>query len=146
MEIFPALLAICAGNSPVTGEFPAQRPVTRSFDFFFDLRLNKRLIKQSWGWWYETPSHPLWRHCSGYALIGASTRKMLSNVYKRQTWDKENTSNVWNINVFRYNFMGECQMISYKYNIGIFRRRICWVYCHLETVKCLRPIGACIRR
>ena len=42
-----ALLAICAGNSPVTGEFPAQRPVTRSFDVFFDLRLNKRLSKQS---------------------------------------------------------------------------------------------------
>ena len=41
-----ALLAICAGNSPVTGEFPAQRPVTRSFDIFFDLRLNKRLSKQ----------------------------------------------------------------------------------------------------
>ena len=40
MEPFSALLAICAGNSPVTGEFPAQRPVTRSFDVFFDLCLN----------------------------------------------------------------------------------------------------------
>ena len=37
-------------HSPVTGEFPAQRPVTRSFDVFLDLRLNKRLSKQSWGW------------------------------------------------------------------------------------------------
>ena len=44
------LLAILAGKSPVTGEFPAQRPVTRSFDVFFDLRLNKRLSKQLWGW------------------------------------------------------------------------------------------------
>ena len=43
MEIFSALLAICAGNSPASGEFPAQRPVTRSFDVFFDLCLNKRL-------------------------------------------------------------------------------------------------------
>ena len=50
------------GNSPVPGEFPAQRPVTRSFDVFFDLRLNKRLSKQSWGWWFETLSGPLWRH------------------------------------------------------------------------------------
>ena len=50
METFSALLAICAGNSPVSGEFPAQRPVTRSFDVFFDVRLIKRL------------SHPLWRH------------------------------------------------------------------------------------
>ena len=51
METLSALLALCAGNSPVTGEFPAQRPVTRSFDVFFDLRLNKRLSKQSWRWW-----------------------------------------------------------------------------------------------
>ena len=42
-----ALLALCAGNSPVTGEFPAQRPVTRRFDVFFDLVLNRRLSKQS---------------------------------------------------------------------------------------------------
>ena len=40
METFSAQLAICAGNSPVPGEFPTQRPVTRSFDVFFDLRLN----------------------------------------------------------------------------------------------------------
>ena len=49
MDTFSALLALCAGNSPVTGEFPSQRPVTRSFDVFFDLRLNKRLSKQPWG-------------------------------------------------------------------------------------------------
>ena len=64
METFSALLAICAGNSPVPGEFPAQRPVTRSFDVFFDLRPNKRLSKQWWGWWFKTPSCPLWRHCN----------------------------------------------------------------------------------
>ena len=58
---FSALLAIYAGNSPVPGEFPAQRPVPRSFDVFFDLRPNKRLSKQSWGWWFETLPHPLWR-------------------------------------------------------------------------------------
>ena len=53
METFSALLAICvgefAGNSQVPGEFPTQRPVTQSFDVLFDLRLNKRLSKQSWG-------------------------------------------------------------------------------------------------
>ena len=74
IETFSALLAICAGNSPVPGEFPTQRPVTRSFDVFFDLRLNKRLSKQSWGWWFETLSRPLWRHrnegmCKGERLI-----------------------------------------------------------------------------
>ena len=56
METFAALLAICAGISPVTGEFPAQRPMTRNFDVFFDLRPNKRLSKQWWVRWFETPS------------------------------------------------------------------------------------------
>ena len=45
METVSALLAICAGNSPVPSEFPAQRPVTRGFDVFFDLHPNKRLSK-----------------------------------------------------------------------------------------------------
>ena len=55
---------LCAGNSPVTGEFPAQRPVPRSFEVFFDPRLNKPLNKQSWGWWFETPWLPSRRHCN----------------------------------------------------------------------------------
>ena len=59
-----ALLAICAGNSPVSGKFPAQRPVTWSFGVFFDLCLIKRLRKHSRGWWFETLSRPLRRHCS----------------------------------------------------------------------------------
>ena len=62
METFSALLALCAANSPVTGEFSAQWQVTRSFDAFFDLRLNERLSKQSWGWWFETLLRSLWRH------------------------------------------------------------------------------------
>ena len=52
------------GNSPVIGEFPSHRSVTRSFHVFFDLRLNKRLSKQSWDWLFETPSGSLWRHCN----------------------------------------------------------------------------------
>ena len=59
METFSTLLALCAGNSPVSSEFPTQRPVTRNFNVFFDLLLNKRLSKQSWGWWFETLSSPL---------------------------------------------------------------------------------------
>ena len=68
METFSALLAFNAGNSPVTGEFPSQRPETRNFDVFYDLLLNKRLSKQPWGWWYETPSCSLWRHCNEKCL------------------------------------------------------------------------------
>ena len=59
METFSALLALCEGNPPVTGGFPSQRPVTRSFDVYFDLCLNKRLSKHLRRWWFETPS----RHC-----------------------------------------------------------------------------------
>ena len=70
METFSGLLAICAGNSPVPGEFSAQRPVTQSFDVFFDLRLKKRLSKQSWGWWFEALSRPLWRHRNGIWYFG----------------------------------------------------------------------------
>ena len=61
METFSALLAFCAGNSPVPGEFHAQSPVTRSFDVTFDMRLNKRLSKQQRRWWVETLSRSLWR-------------------------------------------------------------------------------------
>ena len=64
MVTFSALLALCAGKTPVTIEFPTQRPVTRSVDVFFDLRLNKRLSKQSRRRWFGTPSRPLWRHCN----------------------------------------------------------------------------------
>ena len=64
IETFSALLALCAANSTVTGEFPIQRPVTRSFDVFFDLCPNKQLSKQTWGWWFETLSRSLWRHCN----------------------------------------------------------------------------------
>ena len=67
METFSALLALCEGNQgnpPVTGGFPSQRPVTWSFDVFFDLRLNKQLSKQSKRWSIVTPSHPLWRQCN----------------------------------------------------------------------------------
>ena len=59
---FPRNWPFVRGIHPVPGEYPAQRPVTRSFGVFFDLRLNKRLSKQSRGWWFETLPCPLWRH------------------------------------------------------------------------------------
>ena len=74
METFSALLAVCAGNSLVTGEFPTQRSVTRSFNVFFDLRLNKRLRKQSRGWWFETPSCSLCRHCNALHITWLYSR------------------------------------------------------------------------
>ena len=44
-------------NSPHKGQW-------RGAFMFFDLRLNNRLNKRSWGWWFETSSCPLWRHCN----------------------------------------------------------------------------------
>ena len=86
METFSALLAICAGNSPVPGEFPSQRPVTRSFDVFFDLCPNKRLSRQSWGWWFETPSGSLWRH---------SNDRISARLHYREAYDFWTAWNVW---------------------------------------------------
>ena len=63
MVIFFLLLALGAGNLPVKGEFPTQRPVTRSFAVFIDPRPNKPLSKQTWGWWFETLLRSLCRHC-----------------------------------------------------------------------------------
>ena len=62
-NIFRVTGPLC-GEFTGPGEFPTQRPVTRSFEVFFDLRLNKRLSKQPWGWWFETLSWSLWRHCN----------------------------------------------------------------------------------
>ena len=64
METFSALLAICAGNSPVI----TKAIVTQSFDVFFDIRLNQQLSKQWKRRWSETPSRSLWRHCNGSML------------------------------------------------------------------------------
>ena len=67
-NIFRVTGPLC-GEFTAPGEFPAQRPVMRSFDVFSDLRLNKRLSKQPWGWWFETPSWSLWRQCNGETVL-----------------------------------------------------------------------------
>ena len=62
-NIFRVTGPLC-GEFTGPGEFPTQRPVTRGIDVFFDLRLNKRLSKQPWGWWFETLSWSLWCQCN----------------------------------------------------------------------------------
>ena len=69
METISALLALCEVNSLhkgplVTGGYPSQRPVTRSFNVFFYARLDKRLCKQSICRWLQTPQPSLWCHCN----------------------------------------------------------------------------------
>ena len=77
IETFSAILALCAGNSPVTGEFPSQRPVAWSSDVFFVLPLNKPLSKQSWGWWFDMPLCPLWHHCTVFAYNAHNARTFI---------------------------------------------------------------------
>ena len=70
------------GEPSVTGGFPSQRPVTRSFDVFFDLRVNKRLSKQWRCQWFETTSRSLWRH-SNYWIWSATTVRKLTHQEQR---------------------------------------------------------------
>ena len=78
-NIFRETGPLC-GEFTGPGEFPAQRPVTRSFDVFFDLRLNKRLSKQPWGWWFESLSGPLWRHRNVAAVSHLSIAVVTTNI------------------------------------------------------------------
>ena len=96
METFSALMALCAGNSLVTG----QRPMTRSLQVFFDLGLNKQLSKQLRRRWFETPSHPLWRHCN--VLL----------VYLNTVWQmKTRLPNIKVVDINRYH-QNSCKIIS----------------------------------
>ena len=117
METFSMLLAICAGNSPVTGEFPTQRPVTQSFDVLFDLRLNKRLSKQWWGWWFEMPSCPLWCHCTFLCAYNAVYILIFGKMY------------MWNL--FAYSNLISC-CISMLYN------QLC--VCGVKIMSCLQHL------
>ena len=84
----------------VTGGFPSPSPVTWSFDVFLDLRLNNRLSKQSWGWWFETPSRPLWRHCN----VGDNMAKIWISryaIFQAVLYFAEHMITSWNGNIFR---------------------------------------------
>ena len=81
METFFALLALCEGTPPAT----SQRPVKRSFNVFFDLRLNKRLSKQSKRRWFKAPARSLWRHydCTGVHSLRSTlhTRRVVEYIF-----------------------------------------------------------------
>ena len=74
MKTFCALLALCAGNSPVTGEFPTQRPVTRSFDVFFIC---------AWinGWVNNHEAGDLRRHRAHYDVIVMNSTSIIQTAF-----------------------------------------------------------------
>ena len=131
METFSALQAICAGYSPVPGEFLPQRPVTRSFDVFFDLRLNERLSKRAWGWWFETLSRPLWRHCDEVTTYRPFSARPLYEVklnwcqldIKQQFW--------WNLNqnenVIFKKMNSKCVICKMSAIVTQFKCVTCWI-------------------
>ena len=79
-NIFRVTGPLC-GEFTGPGEFPTQRPVTRTFDVFFDLRLNKRLSKQPWGWWFETPSWSLWSQSRGVSTEVGKNVVIITSFY-----------------------------------------------------------------
>ena len=82
-----ALLALYAANAPVTGGFPSQRPVMQSCDVFFYLCLNKRLSKQTWGWWFETQWRLLWYHCNIQCQVALSL-ELLHDIWELTEFTK----------------------------------------------------------
>ena len=80
-NIFRVTGLLC-GNSLGTGEFASQRPVTLSFDVFFDMRLNQQLSKQ-WRWrWFVMPSCSLWHHCNELCDWPSGNKSTLNKVHK----------------------------------------------------------------
>ena len=137
METFSALLALCAGNSPVSGEFPSQKPVTRSFDVFFDLRLNKRLSKQPWGWWFETLSWSLWRHrnvswLSCYPRISQYVGWTINEGYTYIRAELKQVGRSWiNTPIGNANIV---QQLHHKKRICVIQQEA-WSWYRLERVK-----------
>ena len=148
METFSASLALCVGNSPVPGGFPAQRPVTRSFDVFFDLCLNKRLSKQSWGWWFKTPSCPLWRYCN---VSGAAGTMATSNVAEQRSYcSNARTVCSWCELVTNFVATTHCLSVLMKRSSIIVSGAgmICYssmrIYCLRTFTSSSRSVGQCL--
>ena len=96
---------ICRVTGHLCGELtghrwiPLQRPVTRSFDVIFDLRLNKRFSLQSWGWWFEALPRPIWRQCNVKMMeMGWCNKKPTNNKTNRNVI-KHEYFNVWSLTV-----------------------------------------------
>ena len=136
METCSALLAFCAGNSSVTGGFPSQRLVTRSCDVFFDLRLNKRLSKQSLGWWFETTSRSLWGRCNESIFIC----NIRYNIARRSgSRCFVYICSFWSIHIFNWPFF--VSIVSLALNQSVFMPRL--TNCHELILKYLDLINWC---
>ena len=101
METVSVLLAICAGNSPGPLNSPHKGQWRGALMFFIYLRLNKRLSKQSWGWWFETLSRPLWSHCNASPTFELfSQRQVVHLLYISEAAEMVNCRVVREIEIF----------------------------------------------
>ena len=107
------------------GEFPTQKPVTRSFDVFFALRLNKRLSKQPWGWWFETPSWSLWRQCKVFSSCSWSPVNYGFRLRTHFTKDCSTTIQIW----WKYRF-ALIQIVTHR------SLQILHICCHCMCIFC----------
>ena len=142
METFSALLALCEGNPPVTSGFPSQRPVTWSFDAFFDLHLNKWLIRKSRRRWFETPSRSLWPHCNGYIKYHVMRiSSMFKNAIQRGVF---NISEKWiGILTERLSLIANNEYTHHE-NADIITSVILMPFsCYRMTTTCIFPWLAC---
>ena len=115
-------------TGPLCGEFTGPRwiplttrAVTRNFDVFFDLCPNKRLSKQWWGWWFETQSRSLWRHCIGFSLVHMCRFWGLMVFFcTTAIWKLVISQCYWCIKHYRFDMLQSrkaqfrCNMINYK--------------------------------
>ena len=122
-------------RSPVIGEFPTQWPVTRSFDVFFDLHPNKRLSKQFCGWWFVTPSHPLWRHFNESVWIPQQNKTKHGNVI---CLFYGVYSTLWRLSAIMNNgsFYWHCQWLG-----AVRQQAITWASVDLDPCRHMTSLG-----
>ena len=135
-------------TGPLCGEFtgprdfPAQRLVTRSFAVFFDLRLNNRLSKQPWGWWFERPSWSLWRQCNAEDYFGPK-RLTLSTVYYLRRFTLPTCQFSLLIHFVKWSIflMNEAVLLNWKkphsphwYICGLLPSRGCYLCSQFSTI------------
>ena len=134
-NIFRVTGPLC-GEFTGPGEFPTKRPVTRSFDVFFDLRLNKRLSKQPWGWWFELPSWSLWCQCNVISILWSFTdfislyfrftKYLICHVFLGRYDDFLDTINS---NLIYYAVHYNFQISIVYWPRYICRKLMCWTVC-----------------
>ena len=126
------VLVLCEGNPSVTVGLHSQRPVTRSIDGFFTLRLNKQLSKQSIRRWFETPSCSLWRHCNGHGnafhIIGrlqiiVCDRNPLVTEWLYHKWPR-----MWTVDTFCVVSRSKLLKNRSSYQLDVRTLNTTWIY------------------